>query len=119
MPRPGGEEEEEEVGMFVDRLVGGVVLKAWCALGAMGLRNGLPAEANALGEVASAKEDESEPRRGMTGGDLLLLEDEGMSMGPPKALLLCDMVYLCLGEGCAMDVGVFWEKGVGKEKGKG
>lgn len=76
----------------------------------MGLRNGLPAEANVLGEVASAKEDESEPRRGMeteTGGGLLLLEEEGMSMGPPKLLLLCDMVSGSLGEGMRGEVGVF------------
>lgn len=107
--------------MLVDRLVGGVVLKAWCgfevAVGEMGLRNGLLAAVNALGEVASAKEDESEPRRGMpteTGVGLLLLEEEGMSMGPPKSLLLCAMVYLCLGEG------VFWFFGcVLRGQGKG
>lgn len=71
----------------------------------MGLRNGLPADANALGEVASAKEDESEPRRGMeiASGAADLLDDEWGISGPPKSLLLlllCDMVYLldrCVG----------------------
>lgn len=67
MPGPGGDEDpEDEVGMLVDRLAGGEP-KACCVeeeVGDMGLRNGLLAAANVLGEVASAKEDESEPRRG-------------------------------------------------------